>query len=230
VTCRLGTLWYALAGAERIPTPEDAGSLLAHFFALWSPLAQINAALRTTLPLTLPQFRLDDWTEEALGRYQGTEAEVMALSCVLRVPVQTVVTWLRQRGKPIPVLTASSNGHAHHEASMQIIATNLAAHPNGRTHSAENGEASPPDQTVLAPEKEKRGTLLWKPAMIKDLTEAFLSSSEPSISATARAIAQQFRWPPDKVEYKIHQLHLPEQRRAHMHQEKRDDDNTQEGD
>jgi hypothetical protein len=146
--------------------------------------------------LCLPPSRLDPFIETAFARLpqHPTLTRVTALAQVIDQPLARVIAWLQQRGKTVQVPEQPSVETPEEEP-------------------APDTEALSTPIVAPATPSSKRSMFRWTPEMVQMLATEFLASPlEESISATARAIAAHHDWPADKVEYKIHQCGLPEQR------------------
>jgi len=201
VTVAPAAFWHAFAGGD--PTPDNAGLLLAQALAHWSAMQEIPLVLQRLHHLVddmdrqfhhfgeapLPAYRFDSFTLQLLRTYDGTEEHVAAVAKLLNQPPEKIRLWLTMVG-----LIAVPD-HEQQQPHLQ-------------------GETVPravPDR-VAAPITNQPRPFRWTPSLVRQLTEAFSTSDEPSISAVSRAIAGKYGWPVEGVEYKIYHLGLPRQR------------------
>jgi hypothetical protein len=196
VACLPEACWYAIAGADAVPTATEAGRLLAAHLAHWNDEQRLRALVQSfsrlvgeqTSSLILPQPRLDPFIEAALARCeeQPQLAKVEALAQVLGQPPALVMTWLKLRGKTV-VLP---------EEASKATDADVEAH---------GAQAAP----------TKRVMFRWSSERIALLTAEFLAMPlDQSISAAAKIIAERHQWPAESTEYKIYYLDLPQKRLA----------------
>lgn len=224
ILCTPASLWYAFAGSGVSPTAADCGQLLAENLARWSAAQHSLTTLHAlehqakmvvehmqALPSSpyVPTPRLDAFTEEALSRcdIHPTHAQVQALAHVLDQTVETIITWLKDRGKIVVGVetTFSPDGTASARQVGDVVVRRKSPLHVAGTQEIE--AARPPASSSIG--AAKRTMFRWTPALVELLTAAFLSKPDGNVRATAQAIATQHDWPMKAVEYKIYDLQLP---------------------
>ena len=226
IVCTSAALWYAFAGADVSPTATDAGQQLAENIARWTTIQHSLVLIQAfegqaktmvehieALPssLHLPTPRLDAFSEEALARcdVHPTHAQVQALAHVLDQTVETIITWLKERGKSVVGVetTISSNSIASAGQVGDVVVRRKSLLHVAGTEETETLRPSTSSNTTT-----KRTMFRWTPELVELLTDAFLSKLEGNVHATALAIATEHNWPVKAVEYKIYDLQLPGQK------------------
>jgi hypothetical protein len=204
IACLPEACWYAIAGADAVPTASEAGQLLAAHLAHWNDEQRLRALVQSlsrlvrdeARTLILPQPRLDPFIEAALARCeeQSPLSKVEALAQVLDQPPSLVIAWLKLRGKTVLLP----------EEALEATGSD-----DGRDLETDTGR----HEAAMIP--AKRVMFRWTDERIEELTTAFLATPpDQSISAAAKAIAERHQWPAESTEYKIYHLDLPQKRLA----------------
>jgi hypothetical protein len=230
VTCTLEALWESV-GTNRIPTPEDAGRLVAHILRLCMPLSQVSTVVGNLPHMSMPQFHLESWVEQVLQVVPSTptRADVQALARILHQPEATIVAWLQQRGKS-PVDDTEGEQDQLEKASPEqemsphsreaLVPLPGAPQPGGQE------QADPPYEEKAPPGTRFRWSDERKEALKQALAslQVDLAASSTSVQGVARTIAQQKQWPYAAVELKLRKL------RRHLQQKKNRESQEQEDD
>ena len=238
-------LWHAFAGGD--PTPESAGLMLAEALARWTAIQEMALLALRLRPLIdeidlqvsrhgkvpLPSFSFDSFTLQLLRTYDGTQEHIGALARLLKQQPATILTWLAESGLILsaPAEGKQADGTASSPEPAHTTVSDDAGAPLSEKERAPQRSAR--GRRAKAPPPGKRPLFRWTPAMIEQLTAAFLTSSEPHIGEVARAIAEQYGWPAEGVEYKIYHLGLPrwrESQRGEQDQDVQHDAQDQGGD
>ena len=224
IVCTSAALWYTFAGADVSPTATDAGQQLAENIARWTTIQQSLVLIQAfegqaktmvehmeALPssLHLPTPRLDAFSEEALARcdVHPTHAQVQALAHVLGQSIETIIAWLKERGKIVAGVETVLPRNA--TTSVGQVG-DVVVRKRHSLHVAGSQTLEAVHSSVSSSSTAKRTMFRWTPELIELLTDAFLSKSDGNVRATAQAIATEHGWPMKAVEYKIYDLHLLE--------------------
>lgn len=229
IHCSAEQFWRSLVGAD--PSIAEAGSLLAqclaHWMAFWRARQQIEASAP---PLTLPQYRFSPFITQLLATLDGTPEQAEAVARILRVPVETVLSWAEQQQQRLPVgvlpekLVEADAGPQMHESWTDAgrFGRNATTSDTGilLTHArpdfTPDQNASAHKQAAGAGGSDGNGSRFrWSSNRVSELTTFVRSLQTQDIDAQSVAAAKHFDWPVASVRAKlafIQSQELPETR------------------
>lgn len=211
--CTPEAFWRAFAGEKAEPSMEETGYWFAQTLLRQEQLVQwktrfegvmqqMTETLAPALPfITLPQPRLDVFTEECLTRCDAhpTLAQVQALATLLQQDIETVTHWLDERGK---ATATPFNEQEDDEQEPRPEASEVEA-------SVQPLSMAMRSSTRAASARTKPGQFKWtdeRVALLRTAFAALPASAQYSRYAAAATIARQCNWPRQSVEYKLYAL------------------------